>query len=93
MKKLLLAILFTLVFCGGASAEIKWSDAFFEGGGRYSYEAELDQDGNIIQLIEINDFKNLKDSNGCFKISFFDKYSNVYKFLKNKNLNVFCNNS
>ena len=44
-------------------SEIKKVDTFFANiGGRFSYEASFDKEGNIINLIRIYDFKNLKSS-------------------------------
>jgi len=89
MKKLIL--IFFLVTTN-LLAEIKTVDAFFANiGGRYSYEANFDADGNISNLIRVIDFKQLKSTDGCFDIEVFSKTGKIYKFLKDKNLKIFCN--
>ena len=92
MKKFFLIIIIFFNMIAICFSEIKKVDAFFANiGGRFSYEASFDKEGNIINLIRIYDFKNLKSSNGCFDINFFDQNSKIYKFLKSKNLKNFCN--
>ena len=94
MKKLFLSILVLCSLLGGNAYadEIKTVDAFFANiGGRYSYEANFDADGNIINLIRVIDFKQLKSTDGCFDIEIFSKTGKIYKFLKDKNLKNFCN--
>ena len=94
MKKLFSTILVLsfLLSGNGYADEIKTVDAFFVNiGGRYSYEANFDADGNIINLIRVIDFKQLKSTDGCFDIEIFSKTGKIYKFLKDKNLKTFCN--
>jgi len=93
-KKLIYCIIITIFSISVANSEVKKVDSFFANiGGRFIYEAEFDKNEDIIRLIHINDFKQLKSSNGCFKISFFDEESKIYKFLKKNNLNTFCNSN
>lgn len=86
---------FTLIFflvTTNLLAEIKTVDAFFANiGGRYSYEANFDVDGNIINLIKVIDFNQLKSTDECFDIEVFSTTGKIYKFLKDKNLRTFCN--
>ena len=89
MKKIIL-IFFLLT--NNSAAEIKTADAFFANiGGRYSYEANFDKNGDIAQLIKINDFKELKIKDGCFDIDDFDKNGKIFKFLNKKGVKSFCN--
>jgi hypothetical protein len=91
MKRLLILITIIL-FNSNSFAEVKSFDSFFSNiGGRFSYKADFDKNDNIIQLIEINDFKQLKSSNGCFNINDFSNDSKIYQFLKKNNLKNFCN--
>lgn len=91
MKRLLILITIIL-FNSNSFAEVKSFDLFFANiGGRFSYKADFDKNDNIIQLIEINDFKQLKSSNGCFNINDFSNDSKIYQFLKKNNLENFCN--
>ena len=71
--------------------EIVKRDSFFEGNGRYSYEAEFDLNDNITEIININDFKQMVSSDGCFKISDFEKDGKIYVFLNKNNLKIHCN--
>jgi hypothetical protein len=91
-KKLAYLITITLLLTSTSNSEIKKVDSFFSDiGGRFIYEAEFDEYENIIRLIHINDFKELKSSNGCFNINDFSNDSRIYKFLKKKKLKKFCN--
>lgn len=81
-----------ILFNSNSFAEVKSFDSFFANiGGRFSYKADFDKNDNIIQLIEINDFKQLKSSNGCFNIKDFSNDSKIYQFLKKNNFKNFCN--
>ena len=89
MKK---AILIFFIVTTSVIAEIKTVDAFFANiGGRYSYEANFNKNGDIDQLIKINDFKELKIKDGCFDIDDFDKSGKIFKFLNKKGVKSFCN--
>ena len=66
--------------------EIGKRDSFFEGNGRYSYEAEFDLNDDITKIININDFKQMVSADGCFKISDFEKDGKIYAFLKKNKL-------
>ena len=89
MKK---AILIFFIVTTSVIAEIKTVDAFFANiGGRYSYEANFNKNGDIDQLIKINDFKELKIKDGCFDIDDFDKNGKIFKFLNKKGVKSFCN--
>ena len=89
MKKLILIFFLTTT---NLLAEIKTVDAFFANiGGRYSYEANFNKNGDIDQLIKINDFKELKIKDGCFDIDDFDKSGKIFKFLNKKGVKSFCN--
>ena len=91
-KKLAYLITMFLLLTLTSNSEIKKVDSFFSDiGGRFIYEAEFDEYENIIRLIHINDFKELKSSNGCFEIIFFDKDSKIYEYFKKNNLEIFCN--
>ena len=46
---------------------------------------------NITELININDFKQIKSSDGCFKINDFARNGKIYEFLKKNNLKKYCN--
>jgi hypothetical protein len=72
-------------------SEIGKRDSFFEPTGRYSYEAEFDLNDNITEIININDFKQIVSSDGCFKISDFKKDGKIYDFLKKNNIKKYCN--
>ena len=72
-------------------SEIKKRDSFFEPTGRYSYEAEFDLNDNITEIININDFKQIASSDGCFKINDFKRDGKIYDFLRKKNLKKYCN--
>ena len=71
--------------------EISKRDTFFRGSGRFSYEAEFDLNDDITKIIKINDFKQMVSSNGCFKIDDFSVDGKIYKFLKENNLQEYCN--
>lgn len=71
--------------------EIGKRDAFFRGNGRFSYKAEFDLNDDIVELININDFKQIKSSDGCFKISDFEKEGKIYDFLNKNKLKKYCN--
>ena len=71
--------------------EIGKRDSFFKGNGRYSYEAEFDLNDNITEIININDFKQMVSSDGCFKINDFEKDGKIYDFLNKNNLKIHCN--
>ena len=89
MKK---AILIFFIVTTSVIAEIKTVDAFFANiGGRYSYEANFNKNGDIDQLIKIYDFKELKIKDGCFDIEDFDKNGKIFKFLNKKGVKSFCN--
>ena len=82
-----------IFFISNSVAQIKNAFAYFANiGGRYAYEAKFDKNNEIEHLIKVNDFKQLKSSNGCFDINVFDKKGKIYKFMVKKNLKVFCNN-
>ena len=92
MRVFYLTLICILVSITQSKAEIKTIDSFFADiGGRFTYEAEFDKNEDIVKLININDFKELKSSNGCFEISFFDKDSKIYEYLNKNNLDIFCN--
>ena len=57
--------------------EIGKRDSFFEGNGRYSYEAEFDLNDDITKIININDFKQMLSADGCFKINDFERWKNL----------------
>jgi hypothetical protein len=71
--------------------EIVKRDSFFEGNGRYSYEAEFDLNDDITKIININDFKKIVSADGCFKISDFEKDGKIYDFLNKNELKIHCN--
>jgi hypothetical protein len=92
MKKLLLFLFINTLITKSTLADTRIADAYFANiGGRYSYEATFDKDNNIVNLIKVNDFKQLKSSNGCFDINVFDKNGKIYKYLSKKKIRVFCN--
>ena len=71
--------------------EIGKRDSFFEGNGRYSYEAEFDLNDDITKIININDFKQMVSSDGCFKINDFATDGKIYDFLNKNKLKTYCN--
>jgi len=71
--------------------EIAKRDTFFRGNGRFSYEAEFDLNDNITKIININDFKQMVSSDGCFKINDFATDGKIYDFLKKNKLKNYCN--
>ena len=71
--------------------EIGKRDSFFEGNGRYSYEAEFDLNDDITKIININDFKQMVSADGCFKINDFARDGKIYDFLKKNKLKTYCN--
>ena len=93
MRLLYLVTMLKVFFITNSVAEIKEAFAYFANiGGRYAYEANFDKNDDIEHLLRVNDFKNLKSSNGCFEINVFDKNGKIYQFMTKKNLKVFCNN-
>ena len=78
MKK---AILIFFIVTTSVIAEIKTVDAFFANiGGRYSYEANFNKNGDIDQLIKINDFKELKIKDGCLILMILIKAEKYLSF-------------
>ena len=71
--------------------EIGKRDTFFRGNGRFSYEAEFDLNDDITKIININDFKQMVSSDGCFKINDFATDGKIYDFLKKNKLKTYCN--
>ena len=71
--------------------EIAKRDTFFRGNGRFSYEAEFDLNDDITKIININDFKQMVSSDGCFKINDFATDGKIYDFLKKNKLKNYCN--
>jgi len=71
--------------------EIGKRDSFFEGNGRYSYEAEFDLNDDITKIININDFKQMVSDDGCFKINDFARDGKIYDFLNKNKLKTYCN--
>ena len=71
--------------------EIAKRDTFFRGNGRFSYEAEFDLNDDITKIININDFKQMVSSDGCFKINDFATDGKIYNFLNKNKLKTYCN--
>jgi len=71
--------------------EITKRDTFFRGNGRFSYEAEFDLNDDITKIININDFKQMVSSDGCFKINDFATDGKIYNFLNKNKLKTYCN--
>jgi virulence-associated protein VapD len=71
--------------------EIGKRDTFFRGNGRFSYEAEFDLNDDITKIININDFKQMVSSDGCFKINDFATDGKIYNFLNKNKLKTYCN--